>query len=231
MPNWCSNTLTVTGPADEIERFRKESTGLPPQYHRDDSHLTEKEKEVFETEKVFEPEILNFHSLVPVPDEILEFGFSHQYERDENGVPKKNETGGLVHKEGLCGYDAQIKLWGTKWGACEVTEQSSASGTNYSPPSENDSDEWVQYSFDTAWSPPEIWVKTVAPLFPDCVFTLSYIEEGCDFQGCLLLKGECEIVNETTKVTFQSHADREGEHHAWDIYDIDSRLEEANGSI
>ena len=93
------------------------------------------------------------------------------------------------------------------------------------------SDDWVQYSFDTAWSPPEIWVKTVAPLFPDCVFTLSYIEEGCDFQGCLLLKGECEIVNETTKVTFQSYADREGEHHAWDIYDIDSKLEEANGSI
>ena len=231
MPNWCSNTLTVTGPADEIERFRKESTGVPPQYHRDLSYLTEKEKEVFEVEKVDEPEILNFHSLVPIPDEVLEFGFSHQYERDENGDPKKDESGRSIQKKGLCGYDAQVKLWGTKWGACEVQETNSDSCTNYTPPTEKDSDEWVSYQFDTAWSPPEKWLVAVSPLFPECVFTMTYMEEGCDFQGCLMLKGKHEIVNETTNVTYLSTAHREDEHYAWEVYDIHDKLAEANGEI
>ncbi len=224
MPNWCSNTLTVTGPADEIERFRKESTGVPPQYTAYDMETGE--------ERAREPEapgLLNFHSLVPVPDEVLKFGFSHQYERDEDGKPKKDESGRLAQKKGLCGYDAQIKLWGTKWGACEVQETHSDSCTNYTPPTEKDSDEWVSYQFDTAWSPPEKWVVAVSPLFPECVFTLSYMEEGCDFQGCLMLKGKHEIVNETTNVTFLSMAHREDEHYAWDVYDIHDKLAEANG--
>ena len=114
MPNWCGNTLTITGPKEEIERFIKESTGLPPEYYRDDSHLTEKEKEVFETEKEVEPEELNFHSLVPIPEESIKGGFSHPYEKDADGnfKPPKDAP--------ECGYDAQCRLWGTKWGACEV---------------------------------------------------------------------------------------------------------------
>ena len=63
MPNWCSNTLTVTGPVEEIARFRKESTGYRPKYT---PHSMET-GEVVETEADTDyplPELLNFLSLV-----------------------------------------------------------------------------------------------------------------------------------------------------------------------
>ena len=227
MPNWCSNTLTVTGPVEEIARFRKESTGYRPKYT---PHSMET-GEVVETEADTDyplPELLNFHSLVPIPDEVLAFGFSHQYERDEAGKRKTDESGGVVHKDGLCGYDAQIEMWGTKWGACEVMETLADTKGTGEPPLENETDTWVSYQFDTAWSPPEPWVLKVATLFPKCIFNLTYIEEGCDLQGQLMLKDTCELVNETTKVTYLSHVYREDEHYAWDVYGISDRLEEAN---
>ena len=227
MPNWCSNTLTVTGPVEEIARFRKESTGYEPTYNR-----SKQEQgvigDVVKEEDRGEPELLNFHSLVPIPDEVLAFGFSHQYVRDKDGEPVKDDAGMLVHKEGLCGYDAQIEMWGTKWGSCEVMETLADKKGPWEPPMENETDTWVSYQFDTAWSPPEPWVLQVATLFPKCIFNLTYIEEGCDVQGQLMLKGSYELVNETTNVTYLSHVYREDEHYAWDIYGISDRLEEAN---
>ena len=223
MPNWCDNTLTITGPEAEIERFIKESTGLPPEYYRDDSHLTEKEKEVFETEKEVEPEELNFHSLVPIPDETLKFGFSHKYEKDADGNFKPRP------EDPECGYDAQCRLWGTKWGASGVVMTTSDSCTNWCPATEYETDTWVSYSFDTAWSPPEPWVRAVSPMFPFCIFNLTFKEEGMGYRGQLMIKKGVELIEETSSTTFQDYVNDEGEHYAWDCYDLHEKLEEING--
>lgn len=50
MPNWCENTLQVTGPAKEIKRFKKMAQGRGPGAKK--------------TEKV---QPLSFHALVPQP--------------------------------------------------------------------------------------------------------------------------------------------------------------------
>lgn len=56
MPNWCYNRLRVTGPARDVRRFQAQAVGFCPW---DDPEPGEP------------PDVLNFHSLVPVPPDVL----------------------------------------------------------------------------------------------------------------------------------------------------------------
>jgi hypothetical protein len=81
MPNWCNNHLTVKGGNEEVQRFREKAVGHsawrkpPPDQN---------------------PNVLNFHSLVPVPDDVLQAGYETR------------------------GYDWELANWGCKWGACDA---------------------------------------------------------------------------------------------------------------
>ena len=81
MPNWCSNTLRVFGPAEDVRRFKEQATGYLPW------HKIKGQKQT----------VLNFHSLVPVPPEILTAGYND------------------------AGYHWERENWGCKWGACEAS--------------------------------------------------------------------------------------------------------------
>jgi hypothetical protein len=77
MPNWCNNTLRVTGPKADVARFKKQAVGHSP------------------WPKVSQnAEALNFHSLVPIPAQVLSAGYE------------------------AAGYDWERDNWGCKWGAC-----------------------------------------------------------------------------------------------------------------
>lgn len=81
------------------------------------------------------------------------------------------------------GYNYQWCLdnWGTKW-------QPSEAAIFREP-------EKVHINFDTAWTPPEPWVKIVARLFPTLRFELKYCEPGCCFGGVLVCKGDEVVEN------------------------------------
>jgi hypothetical protein len=79
MPNWCSNQLRVFGPDEDVARFKEQAVGYSPWGHVKDQ----------------EHNVLNFHSLVPVPPEILAAGYND------------------------AGYNWEREQWGCKWGACE----------------------------------------------------------------------------------------------------------------
>lgn len=58
------------------------------------------------------------------------------------------------------------------------------------------------YSFETAWSPPEKWLKTVAKKYPDLTFTLTacvikWGDEG--FKSCMVVRGDETLKDETTE--------------------------------
>ena len=81
MPNWCNNELRVSGPNEDIAKFKLQAVGHNP---------WEKPP------KDEEPSKLNFHSLVPIPEHILNAGYVNT------------------------GYDWELKNWGARWGACDV---------------------------------------------------------------------------------------------------------------
>ena len=56
MPNWCDNTLRVSGPEEEVARFREQAKGFEPGMTPEPGQL---------------PEALNFHRLIPVPGQLL----------------------------------------------------------------------------------------------------------------------------------------------------------------
>ena len=80
MPNWCNNKLAVYGPEADVIRFKEKAVSHSPWLK------VEEQKE----------NVLNFHSLVPIPPEVLEAG----YEK--------------------AGYDWERNNWGCKWGACSA---------------------------------------------------------------------------------------------------------------
>jgi hypothetical protein len=80
MPNWCLNNLTITGPQADIQAFKTKAVGHSPW-----------------EEPEGEPDALNFHSLVPVPEEVLKAGYES------------------------AGYDWEMANWGCKWGAMNPT--------------------------------------------------------------------------------------------------------------
>jgi hypothetical protein len=79
MPNWCYNKLTITGPEADVRSFKEKAAGPCPWLKPDETEV----------------EVLNFHSLVPVPDEVLQAGYE------------------------AAGYHWERENWGCKWGADE----------------------------------------------------------------------------------------------------------------
>ena len=60
MPNWCNNELQVSGPAEDLAKFKQQAVGHSPW-----GTPAKDEK----------PSRLNFHNLVPVPEHILKLGY------------------------------------------------------------------------------------------------------------------------------------------------------------
>lgn len=93
MPNWCSNTLHIRGPKDEVENFIE--------------LIIDKTSRASATRKY-----CVFRGIIPMPEE-LENTNSPSEETDE----RKAE---LMAKYGAFNwYDWALKNWGTKWGCCD----------------------------------------------------------------------------------------------------------------
>ena len=95
MPNWCLNKLTVLGPELEVDAFRKRAVGHSPWPRFQDG----------------ENNLLNLHSLVPIPPEVLAAGYDSvgaNWEREHWGcVCGAFETAIVDEWEGLVVYEFQ----------------------------------------------------------------------------------------------------------------------------
>lgn len=177
MPNWCSGTLLITGPAADIKRFKdRASKGR---------------------------KILNENSFIPYPskfkkldqiaikitdkrNKLIEKLISQDKESE---VAWKEATEQIPFiKDGFNqgGHDWCIEHWGTKWGFCdpEITDESS---------------EKLAYRFDTAWSPIISVIKKMGKMFPSLSFEYEFEEPGMDFSGYFVV--------EKGTVTHQEYAD------------------------
>lgn len=92
MPNWCDNTLIVTGKRDRLKEFK--------------SLVAKKEND---------GDVMYFQGIIPCPEELEKSfsGWSGQKDEQEK-IEKKQEE--LLKKYGFKDwYDWRIHNWGTKW--------------------------------------------------------------------------------------------------------------------
>ena len=122
MPNWCMNSLIITGPQEDVLKFKKIAS--------------------INTDPINDKKYLDFNSFIPIPKE----------------------------KQKECWYEWELENWGTKWGACNV---------DYVMYDKNR----IGYNFDSAWSPPIMFIKNVSKLFPKLLFEMDYEEGGMCFKG------------------------------------------------
>lgn len=172
MPNWCSNELHIFGEPEEIKHFMEANKGLPAKY----------ELKKWEIEHGYtyptEPRFC-FNALVPTPQEVLSFGYDGHNKRakiiEEQG---EDAAKGLID-----GYNWNIANWGTKWDI--YSDNLSLENCGW----EEGLTEFI-LGFDTAWSPPIMWLATVAPIFPKLRFEMHYEEPGCFFAGDVTCEGD-----------------------------------------
>lgn len=159
MPNWCYNTLEITGPSGDLAHFRvraRISAERADELARDaelvfadggtDSHRAQLADAMAADDGI---EALQLANLVPEPPEV--------------GGPDNS------------GWSWRIRNWGTKWDIKHVTLTDDVDGDTPS----------LRYSFDTAWSPVVAWTEHVSEQFPTLTFRLAFAEQGNDAAGII----------------------------------------------
>lgn len=140
MPNWCSNTINISGDQETVKNL-KAFVGRPISRVYAD-----------ETQEIKEPVFSLFNIIAPTKDASPLMGLTVS-EGDDDW------------------YHNQINSWGTKWDVCgENVFFSESTGS-------------LSYSFDSAWSPPEMAIARLAEIFPTLCIEHKYYEPGCDFWG------------------------------------------------
>jgi hypothetical protein len=79
-------------------------------------------------------------------------------------------------------YEWSVENWGTKWDAYNFDSPDE-------PTIEGDTATWT---FDTAWSPPQPFVRALAARFPSARIVHFFIEEGNCFAGKVTYAGGAE---------------------------------------
>jgi hypothetical protein len=163
MPNWCENTLKVSGNKTDIQKFKE---------------LTLVKQEIG-SELYF-----TMNVLYPTPPELLEQTSPVMWRGEETDTEGKLEfekyVSELQKKYGYTDwYNWRVDKWGTKWDVADTYIL-------------DDEDEFISVQYNTAWSPNIEWVRYVAKQFPELTFTLSFEEPGCSFCGVYEVTGEDE---------------------------------------
>lgn len=158
MPNWCYNTVRISGHGNyKVEKLMEAVKG----------------KKVEQDGKEYQAPF-SFNSIVPMPEDI----------RDTTSPTRISETNtqeqvdALQEKYGVTNwYDWAIKNWGTKW---DLNAFHDDTQVNY----HEDANE-VTYRFDTAWSPPQLVHEALVEQYPAVNISWHYDEPDMEFSGYL----------------------------------------------
>ena len=201
MPNWCYNSLIVSGNKETLADFVSKT--IIPTDKNDD---WEDERGKF-----------TFNILHPLPKP-LEGGFSP--------LPRKEGEDDTQYKERIAEnirlygaedwYEWNIQNWGTKWNASSTSIQILE-------------DDLFHVRFNTAWSPPIEWIKKIVPMYPELEFELTFDEESYAFCGKIsAIEGEIDM--EVGEPYFTDEQDNkviyDSEKHLWKYEDTGILIED-----
>lgn len=183
MPNWCHNTLTVTGEAELLQRFvaaaRPTDAVIEENYRTWKSYTGEQKPTLEEYRKqVIGMQPLSFESFKPMPAS-----------ESENW------------------YEWNIANWGTKWDA-SFGQPFIALGDEGMDPEKSaeahgvtDTPTVAVYKFDTAWTPPIPVLQAMSDQHTELEFVLRFAEVGNDYAGEMKWVSGVLIDEEELKVT------------------------------
>ena len=107
----------------------------------------------------------DFNAILPMPPELENVSWSEAEEMNDIEKAKyKKEFGSTSW------YDWRVDKWGTKWNSynCEIVEHE---------------DDYVVYTFDTAWGPPTGVIEALREQCPDFSISAFYDEPGMEMAG------------------------------------------------
>lgn len=196
MPNWCHNTLTVSGEEAELQAFvTKVATDEQPlSFERIVPTPSDEELREWETYKPCT--MCGAHGTLPESPEQAEERGARWFDW-MNPAERENRTcnvcsGTKEERVGMPGwYEWRSSHWGTKWDASfEGSMPFLAVGqseTNVELAKEAQvatvTPTVAVYKFDTAWGPPEPLVEAASEQHPELEFVLRYGEPGGGFAG------------------------------------------------
>jgi len=210
MPNWCSNTLEVTGPSEDLERFIQAARTPESEEGKGGQkyHLL--------AQLVPMPEVLagTTSPIPPDPDplpswaESLAEGKIDQAWYDSLCQHRRDGYAAGVAAEKLTGYtdwyEWQAANWGVKWGDAETYLADSGSG-------------WAEFRFDTPWGPAIPAFTAISEMFPTLRFVLGYHEAGCAIVGAArFINGQVsEVTSKWPSVSASDPEDLDAVEAAW----------------
>lgn len=158
MPNWCYNSLTIEGSAEDISAIKKQ-VNEPFQRQHDQWNAETRQMELQDV--LYPNPVFAFWNIIKPTD--ME---TYQLQKD----PKHDDS--IIDFMGDNWYDWNVRNWGTKWDIA-------VSWNDEYPETElvTDSKDTLVYSFNTAWSPPIPAIEELSRQYPECEITLSYEEE------------------------------------------------------
>ena len=178
MPNWCNNTIIVTGKAIDIKSFDDQFKKVHNVYSGGTSSYKEGDKIEYHKDyiehKIIGPQI---HFLTQV-SKSEGYSFTNIIEQT-----KEDFLNGW--------YDWSIDNWGTKWDAYDIESSGIDLVDDAIKDGELDAEIEVIYSFNTVWIPSFKVTLGMSQQHHDLQFIHEYEEEGMQFAGKITYsKGE-----------------------------------------
>ena len=156
MPNWCYNSLCVSGEKEILADFVSKTLvpcNMSSEEEYDESHR------------------FTFNILHPLPKALQGTTSPLRKLEGEDDTQYKDRMAENVRLYGAEDwYDWNRYNWGTKWDAKDtIVEQLDETNFNV--------------RFNTAWSPPIDWFEKIIPMYPQLEIDLIFDEESQDYCG------------------------------------------------
>jgi hypothetical protein len=213
MPNWCHNTLTVTGEAEALAVFveKVKTEEQPLSFGTVVPQPSDEELRKLESHKPCT--MCGAYGTLPESEEQAAFRGARWYtwmDPAERKDRKCNVCGGSkeerVGSEGW--YTWRCEAWGCKWDACfaESGPMFAIGGAEMDPDITKETQgvtvtpTVAVYKFDTPWAPPAPFVEAASEEYPGLTFTLRFAEMGEGYAGELRFVSGLIVDEETLDV-------------------------------
>lgn len=156
MPNWCFNYLDISG--GDVSTIKSQlNTPFEVEHDNYNSETQQMEKKLF---KYSNPVFAFWNIIKPTNLEAY------------HGPQPQVDLSKPITFDSDHWYDWNVRNWGTKWDVA-VAPDDKYPDTELT----DESEDFISYRFNTAWSPPTEAIVKLSEQYPDLVFTLSFEEE------------------------------------------------------